>query len=286
MKIRTLCFSFSLAIGAVLCAWAQSVKEPGEIALRPKQEDRFLLIEPILKYPKRVTLGFPRGGRIAEVMVEEGDKLTAGQTIAILEREDLRAAMELAEAKAVAEEPLLVAQAEERSAQFALESAKKANQLVSNAVALQELRRLELDSEKSVATRKLRGFEQMLARIEYKKAKVEFDAHCLAAPWDGILVVRKAQKGMAAEPGQGLFELVATDTLRVEGHLPLQIAWKLPRNHGCRVEVDSEAPIVGKISFVDVTAQPIRGFVRAWAEIPAGERLHEGMSVSVILDPL
>ena len=44
-----------------------------------------------LSLPNRETLTFGSSGVIADIMVEEGDKVTAGQTLAVLEQEDIAA---------------------------------------------------------------------------------------------------------------------------------------------------------------------------------------------------
>ena len=44
-----------------------------------------------LSLPNRETLTFGSSGIIAEIMVEEGDKVTEGQTLAVLDQEDIAA---------------------------------------------------------------------------------------------------------------------------------------------------------------------------------------------------
>ncbi len=64
-----------------------------------------------LSLPDRETLAFGSSGVIADIMVQEGDKVTAGQTLAILDQEDI----------AALEEKVIEARVDLRDAQDALE---------------------------------------------------------------------------------------------------------------------------------------------------------------------
>jgi RND family efflux transporter MFP subunit len=157
----------------------------------------------VVAYPgSEVRVGAERGGRLVNVLIEEGAVVRKGQLLAEIESDELRAA--LAEARARVAE----AEAEARLAD--------ANQA----------RRRQLAEERIVAVNDLdqanRDVETAGARVETAKASVSRYEALLAksrvtAPIAGTVVARKVDAGQMVETGDHAFTVADLGRLRIEG---------------------------------------------------------------------
>jgi multidrug efflux pump subunit AcrA (membrane-fusion protein) len=237
--------------------------------------------EPVVKYSRRVALGFVRNGRISELMFEESDYVDRDQILARIDSQESEVLLELASAKANAKEPIDLATVDVSAAESLLAASKAANQRKPNSIANQEIRRLELDFERAKATLNLKLHEQALALVELKKAKVDLESHSLRAPWAGFISVRKVNEGASGEAASPILELVDPLSLRLEGYLPAEVAWKIPKGVKIVIRPTSSdiPPCEAKVGFVDITSQQVRKLVRVWAKLPDDCRLKEGMTI-------
>jgi HlyD family secretion protein len=191
--------------------------------------------------PTRVVLGSELVGHVVEVAVEEGDKVIAGQVLARLRDDELRAALDQARrgveeaqarvaqlhevARPVAEQGLLLAQANQAQTQAEFERIKAlADAGFYNQSRLDEARRA-LDGahaarESAVAQARGNrpdGVESRLAEARLAQARAALNVaeakqanSVIRAPTAGVVVKKRVERGDIVTQGKLLFDL-ATD---------------------------------------------------------------------------
>lgn len=194
--------------------------------------------------PARVELGAVVTGTVAKIAVKEGDRVKAGETIAVLRDDEQRAALSQARAA--------LAEAEARTRQLISVSTPVADQNLRAAEATLQLNRAEFDRVRQLyekgfygkakldeATRNLQTAEAQyrgglaqaqtnrpdgsdyalaLARRDQARAAVEvaqakLDNMHIKAPADGTLLTKLVEPGDVVQAGKKMFEMaVAGDT--------------------------------------------------------------------------
>jgi RND family efflux transporter MFP subunit len=192
-------------------------------------------------------------GRLAQVLIEEGEPVTEGQVLARLDDVDARAALNLAQARLTAER----AQLGQIEAQ--LDQARR------DARRQEELREKRLNSEEALETARTqvltlsaqleaqRG-QVGVAEAQLRVAQVDYDNTIVRAPFAGVIVAKAAQPGEIVSPisagggftRTGIGTIVDMDSLeievdvneafinRVKPHQPVQAVldaypdWKIP----------------------------------------------------------
>jgi RND family efflux transporter MFP subunit len=162
-------------------------------------------------------------GRLAQVLIEEGESVTAGQVLARLDDVDAKAALELAQAR------LTAARAQLGQIEAQLEQARR------DARRQQELREKRLNSEQSLETARTqvltltaeleaqRG-QVGVAEAQVRVAQVDYDNTIVRAPFAGVVVAKAAQPGEIVSPisagggftRTGIGTIVDMDSLEIE----------------------------------------------------------------------
>jgi HlyD family secretion protein len=243
---------------------------------------------------RQVSLGFRVSGRIAELRVDEGDSVKAGDVIARLDAEPFRQALGAAEADAEAARATLaklkagaraaeIAQAsathEERLAE--LENAKlayeRAKQLRPNGTISQA----ELDqanASRAAADARARSAREALVLLEEgnraediaaaaaqanaatakaESARISLDDTQLAAPSDGVIISRVRETGAIVSPADIVYVLSLTEPVWVRAYVAEP---DLGRVHpGMKVTITSDtAPdrnYEGTVGFISPVAE-------------------------------
>jgi len=163
--------------------------------------------------PRRSSqLGFPNGGRIADLRADIGDKVTTGQTLAVLDTRSLRAQLEAAKAS--------ISEAE---ASYTL-----AESTVDRQIALLERGHVStqrVDEARAQANTALARIRAASANAD--ALRVQIDLARIQAPFDGTITSRMADEGAIAGPGQPVFELLETGSLEARLGLTADIAARL-----------------------------------------------------------
>lgn len=158
---------------------------------------------------RQSALGFERGGRIDAIHVDVGDRVSAGDVIAVLDTRAMLAQVAAADA-----------QTAETAAQTALASETEARQqqlLERGHISQQRL------DEVHTTTRAAQA-RQAAAAAAANALRVQLDLSVMTAPFDGVVTARLADEGAIAAPGQPLLELVESDSLEVRVGLPPVLA--------------------------------------------------------------
>lgn len=188
--------------------------------------------------PYRVEIGAQITGTVAEVLVEEGQRVTQGQPLIALQSEELRAALvqaegQVAQAEArmrqlaeltlpTARENLSQAQATQRNAQANFDrTAELASRGNATKAALDDAQR-SLDvartqvnsAQLQVFTASPGGSDHVLAETQLAQARANLDSArsrfsyaTITAPRAGVLISRNVERGAVAQPGKALLVL-------------------------------------------------------------------------------
>jgi RND family efflux transporter MFP subunit len=162
-------------------------------------------------------------GRLAQVLIEEGESVESGQVLARLDDVDAMAAMGLARAR------LTAARAQLGQIEAQLEQARR------DARRQQELREKRLNSEQALETARTqvltlsaeleaqRG-QVGVAEAQLRVAQVDLDNTVVRAPFAGVIVAKAAQPGEIVSPisagggftRTGIGTIVDMDSLEIE----------------------------------------------------------------------
>ena len=180
-------------------------------------------------------------GIVAEVHVDRGDSVVAGQILARLDSRAEEIALQLAEARAgndtrvrslEARVGFLAAQAE-RTAQLAERNA------ISPTLALEAAMEVEVARQDLAEAR----LAQDLGAFDVAQARVALEQKLLRAPFDGVVTDRQVSVGEYLDGQAPMLTVARLDRLRVEAFAPLDYFPALALGQGATIR--PEAPFDG-----------------------------------------
>lgn len=145
-------------------------------------------------------LGFEVGGRLSRLNVSVGDRVRAGAVLAELD---------VAEATARASAGEAQVRAADASLALAEDAARRTLPLVQNG-SVAEASGVQASSQRDLALA-----QRDTARAQLLLARAALDDHRLVAPFAGTVTRAPSGVGAVVSPGQALFELVDTSTLKL-----------------------------------------------------------------------
>lgn len=217
----------------------------------------------------QVDISAKSAGRVQEVLVREGDLVSAGQILARLDTTELQAQRAKNVADQAAEEASLLeakAMVAQRQAELTLKEASFRRTLAlaeKDAVSQQTLDQAQ--SERDSARAALEAAERnVIARqrsIQAAKAMVDLtDAQIadatLTAPVRGRVLYRLANPGEVVSAGGKVLTLVDLSEIYMEIYLPSEQAMRVPIGSQARIQFDgADFAVPAKVSFVSPEAQ-------------------------------
>ncbi|MEE2527263.1 efflux RND transporter periplasmic adaptor subunit [Hyphobacterium sp. HN65] len=189
--------------------------EPGALpvnVLRVVHQDDAAISE---AYPGLITarresdLGFESGGRIAEMAVDVGDRVEAGDRLAVLDTSTLRAQIAAADAQTnEAQAQVEIARATQQRQQILLErghiSQQRLDEVATTTIAA--------EARRAAAAAQANALRAQLALAE------------VTAPFSGVVTARMADEGAIAAPGSPVLRLVEDTALEIRIGLPVAAA--------------------------------------------------------------
>ncbi len=198
-------------------------------------------------------------GYIRSVLVQPGDRVRAGQVLAVLEANDSAAGVRRAragleqsvESRIEAENGLRAAQAALRIAQATHD--RVAALLANRAIAQQEYDESEARlrnavAQEEMARARVRGSGSRIeqAKAEMGEAQVALDYARITAPFDGRVIERRIDPGNLASPGMPLLVVERDAHLRVEAAVDESRAGTVALGDTVVVEIDTlDKPVTG-----------------------------------------
>ncbi len=189
------------------------------------------------------------GGELRRLLVEEGDRVHAGQVLAVLDGDKLR--LEVAQAKANLAKL-------ERDFQRNLELQKRG--LIGSA-AFDDLR-YQLDAERAVHD---------LAALQLSYTEIR-------APIDGLIADRKVKVGNTLQPNDVLFTITKPEPLVAHVHVPERELAKLAIGQQADVQVDAAGGVFpAHIRRISPVVDPATGTFKVTLEFSPAAQLRAGM---------
>ncbi len=208
----------------------------------------------VIRPTATVPLGIPIEGRLAEVLVERGDSVRAGQYLAALESEVEELDLALAQERAARVSDAEAARVRIEHARLNLE----ARQNLSGIIAEEELRAMR--TEQRLAEIALVEAEELqrISSLEVDRARARLTLRRIASPLDGVVTERFLSPGELVGPGKPVLTVVRVNPLRVEVLLPVEFLGRV--TVGDEAEILPDAPGTGpfraRIEVVDPVVDP------------------------------
>ncbi|MGY2236191.1 HlyD family secretion protein [Pseudomonas gingeri] len=209
-------------------------------------------------------------GRLAKVLVNEGDKVTKGQLLARIDTRTLEAQRVQAEAEVLrARETFAAAQANVQLRQSELllagQELKRFRELSQRGFASGQLldqQQARYDTSNSAVLAAKAQVAALSASIGAAQAQVaqltsEIDDSSLLAPIDGIIQLRLAEPGEVLGAGGRVLLLIDPGDQYMNLYLPASVVGRLTPGDEARVLLDAlpEQPLPAKIAFVAAKSQ-------------------------------
>jgi RND family efflux transporter MFP subunit len=217
-------------------------------------------------------------GRIEQVLVHEGDKVQAGQTLAILDDATLRSASDQAQAGVKA--------AENQQAAVQAESSLAASTLD---------RYKQLQAEKSVSPQEMDEVTRRAeaARLRVNAVRAQTDAAKaqangagfmlsytrLRAPFAGVVTARMADPGTMAAPGVPLLQVDSNGLLQLQATIDESTIGNIRKSMKTSIVMDGvpNDKILGTVAEIVPAADPSSHSFMVKIDLAASSLLHAGM---------
>lgn len=221
--------------------------------LRQGQVTREVVVQGQLEPRRRVQVRAETSGRVVDLPVEKGSRVTAGMVLIGLARED-------------------------RPAQLAKAEAEVASRLLD----VQAARKLQAQGLQAVNQLKSTEAALAAARAERERLELDLARTRITAPFDGIVETRPVEQGSLVERGDTVAEIVDISVLKAVGQAPQQSAGKLALGQSVKVRLLDGREARGRITYLARVAESGTRSFRVEAEVPNGEgKLDAGISAEL-----
>jgi len=260
--------------------------------------DRIGVVAPLTLYGnveiRQVDLAFGVDGPIAQILVDEGDRVTAGQTLAVLQQDAFTYAKANAEATLASAEARLAelvsgsrsqeidrGKAIVASAEAALTNADvnlkradelsrrdyAAKQVLDSALLAQRtadaaLRQARADLSLLIEGTRAEQIAQQRAEVEARRANLELQRYRLArstltAPNAGIVLTRVREPGAVVTPNTPVLVLSVIDPVWIRTYVDEPNLGRLAPGTRVRIETDAQPArtYIGRVGYVSPTAE-------------------------------
>ncbi len=213
-------------------------------------------------------LGFERGGRIDEVLVDVGVRVEAGDVLARLDLGALAAQIAAADAQTgEARVQVSLAQATEDRQRTLLERGH---------ISQQRLDEATTSTQAADARRAAAGASADALRAQLSLSVIE-------APYDGVITGRMSDEGAIASPGQPVLNIVENGSLEIRVGLPPTTAARLVLGQSYPFDADSgalEAVFRASTGVVDVRTRSVTVIF----DIVEGQAAQAGQVARLVMD--
>ncbi len=232
------------------------------------------------------------GLQIQSVLVREGDRVTAGQVMAVLDDSVLRSEIAQANAEVVAAQAQVAqaeAQAQQAQAQVneAQENFDRYSSLFNQgAISAEELtsRRTQVETTRQTVGAAIAAVDSAIARVRSQEAEVarlttQLDQTQVLAPSGGIVAEKNATVGDTASAGTPLFQIIDGEQL--------DLAVKVPQAQLAQVDVgtsvrirstsDPTLQLQGSVRSIDPTVDAESREATVKVGLPGSDRIRPGM---------
>lgn len=261
----------------LLDSWGgRSLAQPGSPGSGP--------IDAITRPRHDLELAFTTAGRVAERLVEPGQRVPAGAPLLKLDDSEQSANLELLRVRAQSDIEVNNAEADLRMAQS--EEARIRDAHSRDAAAAFEVERAELETLQASLRFELSKQRQLEAQLTLAQAQRRYEALTLSAPIAGVVEQVLVEPGETVEALRPVLRLVATDPLLVEAPAPTAQTLALTPGDSAwvRWRLPGEPRVVeGRIAHIAAVADPASDTRLVRIEAPNPFGLPAGSQVEVWL---
>lgn len=259
---------------------SQSVSEPVDQQVRVMEIGEHEVLPGVIRPTDEAVLSSPFDTLLGELRVAEGQSVSRGQVVAVLDDRVVRAALHLAETQAKRTAQVDHAKAVYDKAKDSLARIRAAYEL--RAAGESELVAAETDCV--IAAADLRNAEeaQSEALASLELARTRHEEHLVRAPFDGTVVRIHAEPGTMLTPGTPLIEIASDDGLCVDLYLPVSIADRLREGEYYALAVEDPKPTVvaACIRYIEPRVDPVSRTIRVvfdLGQVEHSERIYAGV---------
>jgi RND family efflux transporter MFP subunit len=252
-------------------------------------------VEAVTKPSADIDLSFVRVGRIAEVLVKEGDAVKAGQLLASQDDKVEQIQLLQLKAKAVDRTRIEAAAADLLQKQEDLKKIEGAKK--KGAATDWEVEHARLNVKIAELSVQMAKFEHEQDRGKYDEARADLERLRLLSPVAGLVEEVSVEPGESAQPMKAAVRIIQIDPLWIDVIAPLGVAHPLKPGKTCSVFFPGqETPargkgVEGRIIFVSAVSKAASDTLRVRVEVanpgrrPAGERVavsFPGLSITSV----
>ncbi|HYM12326.1 MAG TPA: efflux RND transporter periplasmic adaptor subunit [Bryobacterales bacterium] len=228
---------------------------------------------------------------IVEIRAREGDRVTAGQTLIVLDKRDLEANLRRAEAgRAEAQDAISETESAIAAARSNLELARVTHQRFADLLAKKSVSQQEFDEsaarlqsaqaavEMALSKRQQVEARRRQAEAEVVAANVAVGYAALAAPFAGMVTERRADPGSLATPGTPLLLIEQQGNLRLEAAVDESRLALVRAGESVQVRLDGLGrTVAGRVAEIVPSVDPGTRTLTAKIDLPAVAGLRAGM---------
>jgi len=252
-------------------------------------------VEAITRPSEDVTLSFVRPGRIAEVLVKEGDDVQAGQLL--FKQDDAAEQAKLGQLRAQAQDTTRIKAQEAQLAQKGVDLRKIEWAEQRGAATELEVQHAELEVTIAELSLRLVQFQQEQDTRQYDEAKIQLERMQLRSPISGKAEQIALEVGESAEALAGIIRVVKTDPLWIDVPVPLSQARGLSKGQKVLVKFPgptepvggpgekTNPPAEGRITFIAAVADAASDTLTVRVEVPNPSARPAGEHVMVSFPP-
>lgn len=225
---------------ALMMVDSAAARQAAPVAATSVESDRIIrevTLTGTLASPRRAELTPEVSGRATDVIAEAGDRVATGDALLRLDAELTR--IELRQADAALDEAVAN-----------LDDARRRLREAEDLAARNSIGQSELEARRS----EVRQLEAVRSRRDAERAyRAEMlDRHRLQAPFDGVINRRMIDIGERADTDEPVYELVATDRLRLDLEVPQRFFGSVTTDTEVIVRVDAnpDETIDGRVGTV------------------------------------
>ena len=217
-------------------------------------------------------------GRIQQVLVHEGDRVRAGQTLVVLDDAAMRSSVEQAQAGVKASQSAQAAA--QTNAALAASTLARYKQLdAQKSVSPQELDEVSRRAEAAAANLEAVRAQTDAARAQENGARTMLGYTRLVAPFAGVVTARMADPGTMAVPGAPLLKIDQAGALQLDASVDESVIGAVHK--GTKVPVTiagaSSANLAGTVAEIVPAADPSSHSFTVKIDLPASAQLRAGM---------
>ncbi len=255
----------------------QVVRNVAVVAARRASVPDYLEVAGTVRSVQTSTIASQMMGNIVEVRVREGDRVSRGQILAVIDDAQTRAGLDRAQAGQLAAQQELaaansefhLAEATFKRYQDLYEKKSVSPQEFDEAKARFQGSQARLDMSRAGLAQAQAGLTQAHTSQEYSRVR---------APFDGVITERKVESGTLATPGTPLFTIEDPRRYRLEAGLDESALGLLRMGQAVPVTLDAlETDLAGKVTEIVPAADPSTRSFLAKIELPVNSRLRSGL---------